>query len=67
MAMSINPGKAADIHNNLGAALLVNGNIKEAAVQFHLALQIAPNHIDALKNLRKVSASHGKQSENSTP
>ena len=55
-ALAINPGKSADIHNNLGAALLVSGKTSEAMTHFRLALQIEPGHVDALRNLKRISS-----------
>ena len=61
-ALAINPGKSADIHNNLGAALLVSGKTSEAMTHFRLAVQIEPGHIDALRNIKRISS----QKENVT-
>jgi len=55
-ALAINPGKSADIHNNLGAALLVSGKTSEAMTHFRLALQIEPGHVDALRNIKRISS-----------
>ena len=55
-ALALNPGKSADTHNNLGAALLVSGKTSEAMAHFRLALQIQPGHIDALRNIKRISS-----------
>jgi len=59
-ALRINPANAADVHNNLGAAYLVNNRIKEAIIQFNLALQINSGHVDALRNINRLSALYEK-------
>lgn len=56
-ALRLNPAKAADIHNNMGAAFLVKNRIKEAKAHFDQALEIDPGHVDALRNIKKISAS----------
>jgi len=47
----VKPGWAK-LHNNLGSALLLQGNIDEAVAHFREALRIQPDYPTAQNNLR---------------
>jgi tetratricopeptide (TPR) repeat protein len=46
--------ETAEVHNNRGAELLLEGNYSEAADEFRRAIEIDPNYSDAYYNLGKV-------------
>jgi Tfp pilus assembly protein PilF len=57
--LRIKPG-CAQVHNNLGAALIHKGKIDEAIVHFREALRIRPDYATAHNNLKKALAAQGK-------
>jgi tetratricopeptide (TPR) repeat protein len=50
-AITIEPKKANEVHNNIGAALITSGRYRDAVYHLNLALKINPNYTDARKNL----------------
>ena len=60
--LTINPGVVL-LHNDLGVALVSQGELNEAANQFRQVLQIAPRHVRAHVNLGNVLLTHEKFDE----
>ena len=54
-AIRIDP-ENADLHNDLGIALAIQGNLVEAARHFEQAIRINPQHADARQNLERARA-----------
>src|SRR5258708_4201824 len=52
-AVKLNPD-FPDLHNQLGLALSMNGDRREAAEEFRRALELNPNYVEARLNLAIV-------------
>ena len=50
-------------HNNLGAAMKRQGRVDEAIAQYRKALEIRPDHVEALNNLGNALAGRGRVDE----
>jgi Flp pilus assembly protein TadD len=48
-----------DAHNNLGAALAREGRFAEAEQSFRRAIELAPDHEGARRNLAALDGNHG--------
>jgi tetratricopeptide (TPR) repeat protein len=58
-ALEKNPPEAAGLHNNLGVALLDEGQQDAAIVEFKKALALDQGHIEAIGNLGSIYAKAG--------
>jgi tetratricopeptide (TPR) repeat protein len=51
---------SADVHNNLGLAVMVQGRVDDAVAHFEHALALDPDHVSAHTNLGVALAAQGK-------
>jgi tetratricopeptide (TPR) repeat protein len=54
---------SADVHNNLGIALMEKGQVAEAVTEFRQAIQVEPGSAKAHRNLGDALATMGKRAE----